>query len=100
MCIKIKNLLKKPAKGGIPANDKNVNIIKVVIICKLYVNFNSFKDFNHFVSNKKKIKNTLSIIITYMNILKNKTEKLYSLKISNPELYCIITYMNRSIFQI
>ena len=53
--MKIKNLLKKPAKGGIPANDKNVNIINVVTICKLYVNFNSFKDFNHLVSNKKKI---------------------------------------------
>ena len=35
ICIKIKNLLKKPAKGGIPANDKNVKITKVVIICKL-----------------------------------------------------------------
>lgn len=55
MCIKIKNLLKKPAKGGIPAKDKNVKITKVVIICKLYVNFNSFNDFNHLVSNKKKI---------------------------------------------
>lgn len=35
ICIKIKNLLKNPARGGIPANDRNVNIIKVVIICKL-----------------------------------------------------------------
>ena len=77
-------MLIKPANGGIPAKDKKVRIINVVTICKLYVNFNSFKDFNHLVSNKKKIKKTFNIIIIYTNILKNKTEKLYSLKKSKP----------------
>lgn len=61
--IKIKNLPKKPDKGGTPANDKKLKTIKVVIICKLWVNFKSLSDFNHLVSNKKKIKNTFNIKI-------------------------------------
>ena len=64
MWINIKNLPKKPDKGGTPANDKKLKTIKVVIICKLYINFNSFRVFSHLVSNKKKMKKTFKVIIT------------------------------------
>lgn len=77
--MKIKNLLKKPAKGGIPANDKSDIITNMEIICKLLINFNSFKVFNHLVSNKKKIRKVFNNIIMYINMFKNIKEKLYSL---------------------
>ena len=60
--INIKNLDIKPNKGGIPANDNKINVIKTVIKGKLPKNFRSERVFKYFKSNKKNIKKILNNI--------------------------------------
>jgi hypothetical protein len=52
---KIKNLDKKPNRGGIPANDKNNTTIVVLIKPVERKNLYSFKVLNTRKSNKKKM---------------------------------------------
>lgn len=57
--IKIKNLEIKPNNGGTPANDNNNKTMLTVIKGRLPKNFNSFKVFKYFISNRKNRKNKL-----------------------------------------
>lgn len=55
--ITVKNLPKKPRRGGIPANDKNTNTVHTKIYEFTFKPFNSFNVLKNLISCKKKIKN-------------------------------------------
>lgn len=72
--IKIKNLLIKPIRGGIPAKDISNKIICIEIDFVPPVNFKSLKLFKYFKSNKKKIVKIFTNKQMYALTLNNKTE--------------------------
>jgi len=75
-----KNLPMKPSKGGMPASDKRLKIIKIYIKLNNEKFLNWFKVLNLFKSNMKNILNITDNKIKYIKIFSKSKLNPYSIE--------------------